>query len=500
MKQSKQQSQLKKPNMLEFNKDLALAVADFYEYTMAEANMLEDILGKDTVFDLVVRNMPANKVVGTFEIDGVKYDKREYRDYLVNAGLEQVAAYFLESKGTKELKHYMENTQGVNNPEFLDWVKNISFSGDVYAMPEGTIFFAQEHQIRVHEKFEEAQVFESLLLSTTNPQTNVATTANDIAQVFPKSIDKILLEGGSRRGGSPQGALCNSRAARIGGFTASSNVAFGMIYSEKVGGTHGHSYVMLHPDEYSAFKAQADILEDKVCFLLDTYNVEEALDLSLKIVKEDGLGHFAFRIDSGDLLEQAKWIHKTLAERGFERDEYTLVASDDLTASKIRDLEDGGADIDKYLVGTYVVNPPKPVTGVFKLAAFRDSNSGTDSENESEWTLRGKLTKNLAKGTLPGIKQIYRVEDNCGFYKRDIIAFEGEDISSYIDEGDSVKGLLVPIIKGGKQVYDFPTINEISDYRKQELAKFRDVANYKVIVSNKVRETREQILREHGMA
>ncbi|HIG98929.1 TPA: hypothetical protein HA231_05935, partial [Candidatus Woesearchaeota archaeon] len=297
------------PKMLEFTKGLALAVTDFYEHSMAAANMQEGIQGRQVVFDLVVRDLPAGKVVGTFMHNGVKYDELAKRDFIVNAGLEQAAAYFLQARGTKRLRKYLENVQGIQDEKFLGWAENLRFDGDMYAMLEGTIFFGQEHQIRIHERFEEAQMLESLLVSTVNPQTNVATTANDIAQV----TSKLLLEGGSRRGTSPQSAVFNSRAARIGGFNASSNVAYGLLTGEKVGGTHGHSYVMLHPTEYAAFEAQAKSLGDKVCFLLDTYNVKEAFETAIKIAKENNLERFAFRIDSGNLLEQAKWIHWEMA-------------------------------------------------------------------------------------------------------------------------------------------------------------------------------------------
>lgn len=478
---------MKEPSMLEFTKDLAVAVADFYEYSMAYANMQEGIEGRQAVFDLVVRDMPTTKVIGTFIHNGVKYDELAKRHFLVNAGLEQAAAYFLEARGTPQLRSYLQRVQGMTDTRFLDWVETIRFQGDVYALPEGTIFFAQEPQLRVHERFEEAQVFEAILCNTINPQTNVATTANDIAAV----TNKLLIGGGARRAGSPQGALFNSRAAQIGGFGTSSNVAHGMRLEERVGGTHGHSYVMLHPDEYTAFKAQAGVHGRNVCFLLDTYNVRNALDTALTVANEERLGHFAFRIDSGDLLEQAKWIHREMAARGWRRTDYTLIASDDLTAGKIARLEREGADIDRYLVGTYVANPPKPLGGVYKLAAFQENG---------RWVFRGKLAEDPVKATLPGIKQVYRVAGQDGFYKRDIIAFEEEDITRYLEPGDTAEGLLVPIIRQGRQVYDFPAIAQITQYRRQQLARFNDIEHYEVIVSNGVREAQQAILNEHGMA
>ncbi len=453
---------MKKPQTLAMNDELLLAIADFYEYSMAKANLDEGIAGKQTVFDMILRNVPTG------------------RDFLVNAGLEQAAAYLLEARGNQELQNYFEQTMGIQDQPFLELVGNIKFKGDLYAMPEGTIFFGQEPQLRVHEKFEEAQVFESLFLNTINPQTNVATTANDIASV----TNKILLEGGSRRATSPQSALFNSRAARIGGFTASSNVGFGMRYNEKVGGTHGHSYVMLHPTEYTAFKAQGKVFGNNACFLLDTYDVKKAFEIALRIVDEEKLKHFTFRIDSGDLLEQARWIHQELAGRGFSREQYSLVASDDLTAEKIYDLEKEGADIDKYLVGTYVVNPGKPLGGVYKLAAFR--------EDDGRWQLRGKFSENPKKATLPGIKQVYRVIGEDGFYQRDIIALEGEDIGQYLHENERTEELLVPIIKNGEQVYHFPTLERISQQRKEQLSRFQDISTYEVLISAGIQRAQQE--------
>lgn len=469
------------PKMLEMTKELTMAVANFYEYSMAQANFLEEITGQVAVFDVVVRNLPTNKVVGNFERGGIKYDELAPRSFLVNAGLEQAAACLLNGKGNIPLRNYFETIQGVSDQKFLDWIEHFSFQGDLYGIPEGTIFFAQESQLRIHERFEEIQLYESLLLDCVNAQTNVATAANDIATL----VDKILLEGGSHRATSPQSAIFNSRAARIGGFTLSSNVAFGIEYQEKVGGTHGHSYVMLHASEYTAFKAQGKLFGRKVCFLLDTYDIPHALETALKVTKEQELDHFAFRLDSGNLLQQSHALHQTLASRGYSRQSYDLIVSDDLTVGKIASLEEQGADVNKYLVGTYVVNPPRPVTGVLKLAAFKDLHG--------EWNNRGKISADPTKSTLPGIKQVYRVAGEDGYFKKDVIALEGEDLSHYLEQGDTTEALLIPIITKGVQVYDFPSISHISQRREQQLARFRDISTYQVIISDGVKELQQKV-------
>lgn len=482
---------MRKAKLAEFTAKNGIAVADFYEYSMAMANLKEGYEGLQTVFDLVVRNLPKTKVVGQFEHNGVMYDELAQRRYLVNAGLEQAVAILTQVKGNKELRRYFEETMAIKCQAFLDFAEKAEFKGDVYAMREGEIFFGNEHQLRVHERFEEAQLYETLLLTAINPQTNVATTANDIAEIVNKKV--VLLEGGSRRAGDPLGAILNSRAARIGGFHASSNVAYGMFEQEKVGGTHGHSYVMLHPDEYTAFKAQGRTFGRNVCFLLDTYNVESALEKAIKVIEEENLENFAFRIDSGDLAAQYFMITARLKQKGYEREQYKMVGSDDLNAGKIAELERKGAMFDKYLVGTFLVYPPRPLGGVYKLAAF--------FTREGNIVQRGKFSENPQKATLPGVKQIYRVTGADGMFARDIIALEGEDIQKYLNANETVEPLLIKVIEQGKQVYDMPTVAEISAYRLQRLAKFpekyksegKNGASYPVIISDGIKEAIEQV-------
>jgi nicotinate phosphoribosyltransferase len=475
---------MRKAKLAEFKAETGIAVADFYEYSMAKANFDENYAGLPAVFDLVVRNLPVTKVVGQFEHKGVTYDELAKRPFLVNAGLEQAVAILTEVKGSKELRNYFADVQGITDPKLLNFAENVEFKGDVYAMPEGEIFFGQEQQLRIHERFEEAQVYESLLLATINPQTNVATTASDIAAVVNDKV--VLLEGGSRRATDPLGAILNSRAARVGGFHASSNIAYGILEREKTGGTHGHSYVMLHPSEYAAFKAQAKTFGTNVCFLLDTYGVDAAVDKALRIIEDEKLDNFAFRVDSGNIAEQYFKITKILAEKGYARNQYKMVASDDLNAGKIAELERKGAHYDKFLVGTFLVYPPKPLGGVYKLAAFVDKNG-----NEIQ---RGKFSENPRKATLPGVKQIYRVVDANGMFARDIIALEDEDITNYYDSirNETIETLLTKVIENGTQIYDAPSVVDIAKYAKKRIAQIPEIykngtAEYPVIISNGIK-------------
>jgi len=467
------------PKLLDINED-SLDNLDYYEISMAYANYKTSFFGLESVFNLVVRDFPENKVTGSFIYENVKYDKLEKRDYMINAGLEQAMAVLLYCKGTKLFSEYLERKQGIIDKEFLTFIENASFKGNAYAMKEGEVFFPKEIQLRMHDTFEINQLYETLMLNCINPETNVASAANDISLV---SNNKILLEGGSRRAASPGSAVTNTRAARIGGFQYSSLCRFGRFYDEESGGTHSHSYVMLHPSEYSAFKAQAKVFKSKACFLLDTYNVKNALETVAKIANEENLESFGVRIDSGDLLKQARYIHEFMKINGLSN--YWIVASDDLNSSKIDYLERNNAGIEKYLIGTSLVCPPKPNPGVYKMAACKKNDA---------WIPTLKISENKNKSTLPGIQQVYRIIGADGYYTGDIIGLEGEDISQELKSYETYKELLIPVIKNGEQVYSCPKIDEISKYREEELAKFRELKNYPVILSKGVEKLLEELL------
>ncbi|MFA5332945.1 MAG: hypothetical protein WC376_00425 [Candidatus Nanoarchaeia archaeon] len=467
------------PKLLDIKED-SLDTLDFYEISMAYANYKMNYFGLESVFNLVVRELPANKVIGNFVYEGVKYDKLAKRDYMINAGLEQAMAVLLYCNGTKDFSNYLKEKQGITDEAFLKWVENASFKGDMYAMKEGEVFFAKEPQLRLHEAFEINQLYETLMLTCINPETNVASIANDISLV---SNNKILLEGSSRRADSPNSAVLNTRAARIGGFNYSSLCRYGRLNNEVVGGTHGHSYVLLHPSEYLAFKAQSKVFKNNVCFLLDTYNLKKALNSVVKIAKEDKLEKFAVRIDSGDLLKQSRYIHEFMKMNNINN--YGIVASDDLNASKIDYLEKNNAGIEKYLVGTALVCPPKPNPGVFKMCAYKKDNT---------WIPTLKVSEDKIKSTLPGIQQVYRIIDDEGFYAKDIIGLFDEDLSNELGRGQAAKELLIPVIKSGKQVYSCQSIKEISNYRNEELKKFKDLTNYPVIISKGIEKLLSELL------
>lgn len=460
-------------------------LADAYEYSMAEANILNGVAGRQSIFNAALRGMPTNKVVGEFEHKGVKYPELEKRDFMINCGLEQILALITatDANGMAAVKQYFVDTMGNRNNEFLEWLENFEFKGDLYAMDEGIPFFGHEPLVKVHTDFEGGQIFESVILSILNREINVATTAYD---VYSACQHKVLLEGASRRSMGLQDGVVLSRSARIGGFSSSSNVGYGATYKEKVGGTHGHSYVLLYGSEYEAFTAQAKLHDDNTTFLLDTYgDVKRALFTALRVVEEQGLNHWKYRLDSGDLLEQAIWIHRVMAKCGYSRDQYDIVASDDLNAGKIAAIEAGGGDISAYLMGTFLSIQSKGPGIVYKLTA-KEGDNGI-------WVPTAKYSENPGKATIGGDLQVYRIENEEGFYVRDVIALVGEPVGNLISPGEKAKGLLKKRIEEGELIGEIPTIQEIIDTRDREMAKFKDIKNYPVIKSAGVYDSQAQV-------
>lgn len=463
----------------------SMQVADAYEYTMALANFVNNFDGQKSIFNAALRGMPTNKVVGEFTHKGVKYPELKKRNYMLNAGLEQVLACLLAdtTESRQQVVDYFQNVLGITNEDFLNWLGTFKFTGDLYAMDEGIPFFSHEPLIKIEDSFETGQIYESVVLSILNRQINVATTAYDVYQA---SGGKVLLEGASRRSFGLQDSLNLSRAAIIGGFTATSNVKFGIEYDKTVGGTHGHSYVLAYPSEYEAFKAQSKIHGNGTTFLLDTYgDIKNAMFTALRVVEEEGLTFFKYRLDSGNLLTQAIWIHDIMKKCGFNKDNYAIVASDDLNAGKVGMIEKGGGDISSYLLGTFLSIQSKGPGIVYKLTA--------KEEKEGQWVPTAKFSEDPGKATIGGNIQVYRITGADGFYARDVIALADEVIDGFLNEGEKAQGLLKIRVKDGELVNPLPTIDEIVERRKEELAKFKNIETYTVVRTRAVVESQERV-------
>ena len=468
----------------------SMQVADFYEYSMAHANVANGVQGRQSIFNASLRGMPTSKVVGHFEHKGVKYPELAKRHYMINAGLEQVVACLLSDNKEAREKiveyfRFISNREIPNEDEFFEWVLNFKFQGDIHAMEEGIPFFAHQPLVKLFETFEGGQVYESVILSILNRQVNVATTSYD---VYLASNKKVLLEGASRRAFGLEDSLNVSRAAMIGGFSSSSNIKFGMEYNKKVGGTHGHSYVLSYGSEYEAFKAQSKIHSNNVTFLLDTYgDIKTALFTALKVAREDNLTYFKFRLDSGELHTQSKWIHEIMSKCSYSRESYDVVASDDLNAGKVKFIEKEGGDILCYLLGTFLSIQSKGPGIVYKITAKKESDT---------WKPVAKFSEDPGKATLGGDIQVYRIMGKDGFYARDVIALMEEPVGQFLNEGESAKPLLIPFVKEGVLSRKMPTLDEIIKRREEEMSKFKDIENYLVLRSKGVVSNQENILKE----
>jgi nicotinate phosphoribosyltransferase len=330
--------------------NLAL-LTDFYELTMMQGYFLNHY-DPDTVFEMFFRKAP---------FDG---------GFTVFAGLQPLLEAVQELAFTPADRAFLQ-AEGFGK-EFLDYLSSFRFSGDIYAMPEGTVVFPGEPLLRVHAPLIQAQLLESLVLNILNFQTLVATKA---ARIWLASGEGTVLEFGLRRAQGVDGALAASRAAFIGGAAATSNALAGRLFGIPVRGTMAHSWIMAFPSELEAFRKYAEVYPDGCILLIDTYDtLKSGLENAVlvgKSLKESGHSHFGVRLDSGDLEYLSKRVRKRLDEEGLE--EAVIAASNELDEEIIQQLIAQEAPIDVWGVGTHLVTAKgdPALTGVYKLAARR---------------------------------------------------------------------------------------------------------------------------------
>jgi nicotinate phosphoribosyltransferase len=395
---------------------------DFYELTMC-ASYFDNKKFKPATFDLFIRRLPEN------------------RFYLVFAGLEQVLLYLKSVKFTEEHLTYLEG-QGFDKP-FLDYLRNFKFTGDVWAVPEGTVAFPCEPLIRVTAPIIEAQLVETFLLNTVNLQTMIATKAS---RVVNAAKGKAVIEFGLRREHGVDAGMKVARSSYIAGCHGTSNVLAGLAYGIPLFGTMAHSFVMSYEKEIDAFRAFAKTFPTKSTLLIDTYDDLAGAEKAAMVAKElekAGCKLDGVRLDSGDLTEISKKVRKLLDQKGLQY--VRIFASGDLDEFKIAELLKKGAKIDAFGVGTKMgTSADKPyVDVIYKL-------SETMSEN-GEFSPIMKLSE--GKVTLPGRKQVYRFKDENGNFEKDVIALADEKVN-----GES---LLVKVMEKGEVTYDFPSLSEI---------------------------------------
>lgn len=465
-------------------------MTDLYQLTMMNGYLKNGMKDNIAVFDLFFRPLQNNSV------------------YAVMAGLEQAIEYVENLHFSEDDLDYLRSLN-IFGEEFLEYLKCFSFSGEIFAVEEGTPVFPREPLIRVKAPIMEAQLMETALLNIINHQTLIATKAS---KVVTAANGATVLEFGLRRAQGPDAGIYGARAAMIGGCNGTSNVLTGQLFDVVVGGTHAHSWVMSFPDELTAFRAYADMYPDGCLLLVDTYNtlksgVPNAITV-FKELREKGHEPVGIRLDSGDLAYLSKRARKMLDEAGFEKAK--IFASGDLDEKIIWDLKMQGAKIDVYGVGTKLITSDDmpALGGVYKLAA---------EIIDGEIIPKIKVSENPIKVTNPGYKQVYRIyskEDNKAI--ADLITLDEEEINeneplTIFDPVDTwkkmtldnfyTKRLLVPIFIDGKKIYNSPSLKEIQKRHFQEMDTLWDEYKrlsrphvYKVDLSEKLYTMKKQLL------
>lgn len=434
-------------------------LTDLYELTMMQG-YFKAHRNKKVVFDVFYRNNPSES------------------GYAIAAGLDQVIEYVNHLHFSDEDISYLKKS-GLFDDDFLDYLKIFHFSGNIDAVPEGTVVFPREPLLKVIAPIMEAQLVETAILNMINHQSLIATKASRV--VYAAKGDGIM-EFGLRRAQGPDAGIYGARAAMIAGCIGTSNVLAGQLFDVPIKGTHAHSWIMSFPDEYTAFKTYAKLYPSACLLLVDTYDtLKSGVPNAIRIfdeMKAEGipLTSYGIRLDSGDLAYLSKEARKMLDKAGYQ--DAVISASSDLDEYLIDSLKTQGAAITSWGVGTNLItckdNPA--FGGVYKLAAI---------ENEDgELIPKIKLSENSEKITNPGNKKIFRIYKE-GKIKADLIALAEEEFSNdqpllLFDPIETwkktllkpnsyeLRELLVPVFRNGACVYDSPSVMEIQDYCRKE--------------------------------
>ena len=438
-------------------------LTDLYELTMMQGYFAHKEQNETVIFDAFYRTNPCGG------------------GYAIAAGLEQLIQYIKELHFSPQDIAYLDSLH-IFNKNFLDYLAGFQFSGDIYAIPEGTVIFPREPLVKVIAPIMEAQLVETAILNIINHQSLIATKA---ARVCYAAKGDGIMEFGLRRAQGPDAGIYGARAAVIGGCVGTSNVLCGQLFDVPVKGTHAHSWIMSFPDEYTAFKTYADMYPSACILLVDTYDtLKSGVPNAIRVFQEMRsagipLTNYGIRLDSGDLAYLSKKARKMLDDAGFP--DAVISASNDLDEYLIETLKAQGAAITSWGVGTNLItakdNPA--FGGVYKLAAIMDENGN--------FIPKIKLSENTEKVTNPGNKTIYRVyEKNTGKIKADLICLVGETFNeeeplllfdplepwkkTKLPAGSyTLRELLVPIFQNGKCCYESPKVMDIRSYCQSEL-------------------------------
>lgn len=464
-------------------------LTDLYQLTMMYGYSKNTQMNEVAVFDVFYRGVGNN--------------------YAVACGLEQVVDYILGLNFTDEDIEYLRSLNTFDE-EFLSLLKDFKFTGDIYAVPEGTVIFPQEPILTVRARMFEAQFIETAILCILNHQTLIATKT---AKVVYAAKGSAIAEFGLRRAQGPDAGIYGARAAIIAGCASTSNVLAGKMFDVPVSGTHAHSWVMSFPSELDAFRAYADIYPDKCLLLCDTYDtlgsgVPNAITV-FKELRAKGYEPIGIRLDSGDLAYLSREARKMLDDAGFPNAK--ICASGDIDENVLQSLATQNAAIDTYGIGTKLITSMDcpSLGGVYKLAGI---------EIDGILVPKMKMSDTPAKITNPGFKKIVRLYDrNTNKAIADLIALQEEAFDG-VEELEIfhpdfswkrkkitnfyVKELGRQIIRSGKLVYDLPSVKEIAAYHKASYGEFwneyKRMLNphiYKVDLSQKLFDLKQSLIK-----
>ena len=471
-------------------------LCDFYELTMANGYFNCGFADKITYFDAFFRNVP---------------DKG---GFAIAAGLEQLIEYIEDLHFDEEDIEYLRSRK-LFGEDFLEYLKNFKFTGDIWAIPEGTPVFPREPLVTVRARAIEAQLIETFVLLTLNHQSLIATKANRIVRA---ARGKAVMEFGSRRAQGSAAAIDGARAAYIAGCVGTACTISDQLYGTPALGTMAHAWVQMFDSEYEAFKTYCELYPTNATLLVDTYNtlksgIPNAIRVFNEVLKPKGITKCGIRLDSGDIAYLTREARKMLDEAGWETCRITV--SNSLDEYLIRDLWLQDAKIDAFGVGERMITArSEPVFGgVYKLVAVEDENGHV--------TPKIKISENVGKITTPHYKKVFR------FYDRETGKAIADYLTVFDEEVDDsgvqmifdpeatwkrkpvynfrAKELMVPVYQGGKLVYERPTLEEIKKYCAEqvdtlwdEYKRFENPQTYYVDLSQKLYDIRQELLHESG--
>ncbi|MED9970549.1 MAG: nicotinate phosphoribosyltransferase [Ruminococcus sp.] len=472
-------------------------LCDFYEFSMANGYLKNGMHERNVYFDMFFRKLPDNG------------------GFVIAAGLEQVIEYIKDLHFDAEDLDYLRS-KGIFDETFLDYLKNLRFTGDIYAIPEGTPIFPYEPVLTVKAPAIQAQLIETFVLLSLNHQSLIATKANRIVRA---AQGRTVVEFGSRRAQGASGAVYGARAAYIGGCKGTACTLTDELFGVPACGTMAHSWIQMFDSEYEAFKAFVELYPDNPTLLVDTYNtLKSGIPNAIKVFKEVllpmGKTECAIRLDSGDISYLSKKARKMLDDAGLG--ECKITASNALDEKLIRDLMMQGAQVDTFGVGERLItSQSSPVfDGVYKLVAVENS--------AGEIEPKIKVSENTAKITNPHFKKVYRYYDNeSGKALADELCVYDEVVDDSKNHlifdpnatwktkelyDFSARELLVPVFQNGECVYESPSINEIAAYCANqvdllwdEVKRFENPHKYYVDLSQRLYEIKSILLNVHKM-